>query len=106
MPTSVPIKSVSPQEARQMMDSSSNFVILDVRTEDEYQEFHIKGAVNIPDFEIRVKAKDVLPDKDQLIFVYCRSGRRSRLAAVDLINLGYTNIVEFGGIIDWPYELE
>ena len=67
---------------------------------------HIPGAIVIPDTEIKAEAESVLTDKDQLILVYCRSGRRSKLAAEDLVALGYTNIKEFGGIIDWPYETE
>ena len=87
------------------MDSEEGCIILDVRTREEYDQGHIPGAVLIPDTEIEAKAADLLPDKDQLILVYCRSGRRSKLAAQSLADLGYTNIREFGGILDWPYEV-
>lgn len=97
---------ITAQEAKQIMDTQEGYVILDVRTQEEFDQGHIPGAVLIPDTEIMDKAEDVLTDKDQLILVYCRSGRRSKLAAEDLVALGYTNIKEFGGVIDWPYELE
>ena len=95
---------ITPAEAKEIMDESDGYVILDVRTQEEYDEAHIDGAILIPDYEIADKAESVLKDKDQLILVYCRSGRRSKLAAEELVKLGYTNIKEFGGIIDWPYE--
>lgn len=88
------------------MDSQEDYTILDVRTQEEYDQGHIPGAILIPDYEIEEKAEQVLRDKDQLLLVYCRSGRRSKLAAEALVALGYTNIKEFGGIIDWPYEVE
>ena len=93
-------------EAKQIMDSEEGYIILDVRTQEEYDEGHIPGAILIPNTEIEVRAEEELPDKDQLILVYCRSGRRSKLAAEILVELDYTNIREFGGIIDWPYEVE
>ena len=88
------------------MDSEEGYVILDVRTQEEYDQGHIPGAILIPNTEIEARAEQELPDKDQLILVYCRSGRRSKLAADILVSLGYTDIREFGGIIDWPYEVE
>ena len=97
---------ITAEEAKQIMDSEEGYVILDVRTQEEYDQGHIPGAILIPDTEVEVTAEDVLTDKDQLILVYCRSGRRSKLAAEALVELGYTNIKEFGGIIDWPYETE
>ena len=97
---------ITAEEAKQIMDSEEGYVILDVRTREEYDQGHIPGAILIPDTEIKAKAEEVLTDKDQLILVYCRSGRRSKLAAESLVELGYTNIKEFGGIIDWPYERE
>lgn len=97
---------INAQKAKEIIDTEKDYVILDVRTQEEYDEKHIPDAVLIPDYEIREKAEDVLKDKDQLILVYCRSGRRSKLAAEELVSLGYTNIKEFGGIIDWPYETE
>ena len=97
---------ITAQEAKAIMDSQEGFVILDVREQYEYDESHIPGAVLLPLGQVEEKAQEVLPDKDQLILVYCRSGRRSKIAADALVALGYTNIKEFGGIMDWPYEVE
>ena len=97
---------ITAEEAKQIMDSEEGYIILDVRTQEEYDQVHIPGAIVISHEEIEEKAEDVLTDKDQLILVYCRSGRRSKIAAEALAELGYTNIKEFGGIIDWPYEVE
>jgi rhodanese-related sulfurtransferase len=97
---------ITAEEAKQIMDSEEGYIILDTRTQAEYDEGHIPGAIVIPHDEITEKAEEVLTDKNQLILVYCRSGRRSKLAAEALVELGYTNIKEFGGIIDWPYEVE
>ena len=97
---------ITAEEAKQIMDSEEGYVILDVRTQEEYDQGHIPGAIVISHEEIAEKAEDVLTDKNQLILVYCRSGRRSKIAAEALVELGYTNIREFGGIIDWPYEVE
>lgn len=99
-------KSVSSQEAKELMDSEDSYIILDVRTEEEYAEGHIKNAVLIPDYEIAERAEKELTDKNQLILVYCRSGRRSKIASDILVSLDYTNVVEFGGIIDWQYDIE
>ena len=95
---------ITPAKAKEIMDERDAYVILDVRTQEEFDEAHIDGAILIPDYEIADKAESVLKDKNQLILVYCRSGRRSKLAASELVSLGYTNVKEFGGIIDWPYE--
>ena len=97
---------ITADEAKKIMDNESGYVILDVRTAEEFADGHIPNAILIPDYEIESKAEYALKDKDQLILVYCRSGRRSKLAAEALVKLGYTNIKEFGGIIDWPYEIE
>ena len=97
---------ITAEEAKQIMDKEEGFIILDVRTQEEYDQGHIPGAIVISHEEIAEKAEKVLTDKDQLILVYCRSGRRSKIAAEALVELGYTNIKEFGGIIDWPYEVE
>ena len=97
---------ITAEQAKEIMDSQEDYIILDVRTQEEFDETHIPGAILIPYDEILEKAEGVLTDKEQLILVYCRSGRRSKLAAEDLVELGYTNIKEFGGIIDWPYETE
>ena len=97
---------ITAEEAKQIMDTEEGYIILDVRTQEEYDESHIPGAILIPHTEIEARAEEVLTDKDQLILVYCRSGRRSKIAAEALLELGYTNIKEFGGIIDWPYETD
>lgn len=97
---------ITAQEAKEIMDTRQDYVILDTRTQEEYDERHIPGAILIPHDQIKDQAESLLTDKDQLILVYCRSGRRSKLASEDLVALGYTNIMEFGGIIDWPYETE
>ena len=97
---------ITAEEAKQIMDTEEGYIILDVRTQEEYDQGHIPGAIVISHDEIVEKAEEVLTDKDQLILIYCRSGRRSKLAAEALVELGYTNIREFGGIIDWPYEVE
>ena len=94
---------ITPDEAKALMDSEDGYIILDVRTPEEFAERHIEGAILIPDYEIGEKAESILTDKEQLILVYCRSGRRSKNAANELATLGYTNIKEFGGINDWKY---
>ena len=95
---------ISAKEAKALMESESGYVIIDARTEDEFSEGHIEGAILIPEYEVANRAEGIIPDKDTLIHVYCRSGRRSKIAAEALVALGYTNVKEFGGIIDWPYE--
>ena len=95
---------ITAEEAKKIMDTESDYIILDVRTEEEFAQGHIPGAMLIPDYAIREKAETALPDKDALILVYCRSGRRSKNAAQILAELGYSNIREFGGIVSWPYE--
>ena len=96
---------ITAEEAKQIIDTEEGYIILDTRTHEEYDEGHIPGAIVIPHDEIKEKAEQLLPDKNQLLLVYCRSGRRSKLAAEALVELGYTNIKEFGGIIDWRYEV-
>ena len=91
-------------EAVELMEKEQNYLILDVRTQQEYAAGHIPGAIVIPNETIGNEEIAQLPDKDQLIMVYCRSGNRSKQASDKLVKLGYTNIVEFGGIIDWPGE--
>lgn len=97
---------ITAEEARKIMDSQEGYIVLDVRAQEEYDEGHIPGAIVIPHTEIEDRAEEEMPDKGQLILVYCRSGRRSKIAAEALVELGYTNIREFGGILDWPYETE
>ena len=96
---------ITPQEAKKIMDSGEEHIILDTREQDEFDEGHIPGSILIPYTEIENKAEEILPDKDAQILVYCRSGRRSKIAAESLAKLGYANVKEFGGIIDWPYEV-
>ena len=96
---------ISGAEAKALMDSESGYVIIDARTQEEYDQGHIPGAILIPEYEIADRAEKELLDKNQLILVYCRSGRRSKIAAEELVKLGYTNVKEFGGIIDWEYEI-
>lgn len=90
---------ITAQEAQEMM--GEDVIILDVRTQAEFAEGHIPNALLLPDNEIKQRAEELLPDKEQTILVYCRSGRRSELAAKVLIQLGYTNVYDFGGILDW-----
>lgn len=97
---------VSSKEAAAMMEEETDYIILDVRTPEEYEEKHITGAVNLPNETIGTEEITQLPDKEQLILVYCRSGNRSKQASQKLADLGYTNIVEFGGIKDWTGETE
>ena len=96
---------ISAEEAKRIMDSGTEHIILDTREQYEFDEGHIPGAILIPYTEIENKAEAMLPEKNMLILVYCRSGRRSKIAAEALSKLGYTNVKEFGGIIDWPYEI-
>jgi len=96
---------ISPEEAKKIMDSNEEYVVLDVREQEEYQSGHIPGAVLLPYTQIENKANEILPDKNMTILVYCRSGRRSKIAADALAKLGYTKVKEFGGITDWPYEV-
>lgn len=97
-------RQVTAEEAAALMEEESGYLLLDVRTAEEYEQKHIPDAVNIPNESIGTEEIDALPDKDQLILVYCRSGNRSKQASEKLAALGYTNIVEFGGINDWAGE--
>jgi len=99
-------RQISMDEAVTMMQEESGNIILDVRRPDEFAAGHIPNAINVPNETIGTAEIPELPDKDQLIMVYCRSGRRSKEAAEKLAKLGYTNIVEFGGILDWTGEVE
>ena len=97
-------RQITMEEAITMMEEETGYIILDVRTAQEYSEKHIPGAINIVNESIGTEDISELPDKDQLILVYCRSGNRSKQASEKLVKLGYTNIVEFGGINSWPGE--
>ncbi|MCI6012974.1 MAG: rhodanese-like domain-containing protein [Firmicutes bacterium] len=98
---------ITMEQAQNLMETEENYVILDVRREDEYDAGHIPGAVCLPNESITAEtAAEVLPDPAQMILVYCRSGNRSKQAAAKLAALGYSDIREFGGILDWPGEIE
>jgi len=97
-------RKISASEAREMMETTAGFILLDVRTDEEFEEIRLNGAVLIPDYEILERAEAELPDKNALILIYCRRGRRSEIAARELAEMGYTNVYDFGGINDWPYE--
>ena len=97
-------RQINAEEAVTLMEKESSYIILDVRTAQEYSEKHIPGAINIPNETIGTEDIPELPDKEQLILVYCRNGNRSKQASEKLVKLGYTNIVEFGGINGWTGE--
>lgn len=99
-------KCITQVEAKNIMDTTTGYIILDVRTIEEFNTGHIVDAINIPNEVIKEEAEAILINKEQVILVYCRSGRRSKEAANKLVELGYTNVLEFGGIIDWKYEIE
>ena len=98
-------RQIDMDEAIAMMEAESDYIILDVRTPEEFSEKHIPGAINVANETIGSEEIPELPDKDQLILVYCRSCNRSKQASEKLVALGYTNIIEFGGINDWPGEV-
>lgn len=97
---------VTAEEAQEIMETEEDYVIVDVRTEEEYESGHIPDAICIPNEDIGDTEPQELPDKEQLILVYCRSGNRSKQASGKLAAMGYSNVVEFGGIQDWPGEIE
>lgn len=96
---------ISAKDAKEIMDGTEDYVLVDVREMEEYAEGHIEGAILIPYGEIEKRAEEELTNKEQMILVYCRSGRRSAIAAQALVDMGYTNVRDFGGIIDWPYDV-
>lgn len=96
---------ITPKEAKTMMDEQEEYVLLDVRAQFEFDEGHIEGAILIPHTEIANRAEEELTDKEADILVYCRSGSRSKMAAQALADLGYINVYEFGGLLDWPYDI-
>ena len=102
----VSYEQISQEEAKQIMETTNGYILLDTRTQEEYDQSHIPGALLIPHTEIAQRAAEELPDKDQVILLYCRSGNRSKQASEVLMELGYTNVKEFGGINTWPYEVE
>lgn len=96
---------ITAKEAKVVMETKKDFIIIDARSAEEFAKGHIKGAILIPEPEIATRAQKELPNKNALILVYCRSGRRSKMASATLAKLGYINVKEFGGIKDWPYEI-
>ena len=104
--THINYTSISMSEAQKRFNVDTNYIILDVRRPDEFATGHIPGAINLANENIDENSVSILSDKNQLIFVYCRSGRRSKEASQKLVDLGYTNIVEIGGILDWTGEIE
>ena len=98
--------SITMEEAKKVFAATGDYIILDVRRADEFAEGHIPGAINIANEDIIDTEPEELPDKNQTIYVYCRSGNRSKQAAAKLVAMGYTNIIECGGIIDWTGEIE
>ena len=96
---------ITAKEAKTIMDTENDYIIIDARTTEEFAEGHIIDAILIPEYEIADRAEKELPNKEQLILVYCRSGRRSKIASEELVKKGYINVKEFGGIIDWPYDV-
>ena len=103
--TSASYKQITQEEAKEMMKKDDGHIIIDVRRQDEYDEGHIPGAVLIPNESITDKQPEELPKLDQIILVYCRSGRRSKEASQKLSDIGYTNVHEFGGINTWTGEI-
>lgn len=93
---------LAPEEAKEMMDTM-DVIVVDVRTEEEFIQGHIEGAVLIPDYDLDKLAAEMLPDKEATILLYCRSGNRSKLASHLLIGMGYQNVYDFGGILDWRF---
>ena len=100
------VKKISSEEAKNIIDSSNDEIIIDVREKNEYEEGHIKDSILIPLDTLENTIEDIIKDKDSKILVYCRSGRRSAEASKIIKSLGYNNIYDFGGIIDWKYEIE
>ena len=97
-------ETISAEDAKNRMEESTTAIVVDVRTESEYKEGHIEGAILIPNETIIDTPPEELPDFDSEILIYCRSGNRSQQAAEKLVKIGYTNVSDFGGIIDWPYD--
>ncbi|NLK04456.1 MAG: rhodanese-like domain-containing protein [Clostridiales bacterium] len=98
-------RKITAEEAKDMIDKDNSIIILDVRTEQEYKSGYIEGAIHLPENEILDEAEKIITDKSTTILLYCRSGRRSALAADNLIELGFSNVYDFGGIIDWKYDI-
>lgn len=98
------VKLISPEDAKARLDAGEEIILIDVRTKEEYDQEHIPGAILLPVDQVQNEAAEVMPDLDATYFVYCRSGNRSSVATALLASMGYKNIYDLGGIIDWPYE--
>ena len=96
-------RKITPEQAKKMMDETTGWLLLDVRTDEEFAAQRIDGAVLIPDYEISARAESEIPNKNTVVLIYCRTGRRSALAAQEMGGMGYTQVYDFGGIVDWPY---
>ena len=96
---------IDAEEAKRIIDQEEDIIILDVRTEGEYNQGHIPNSILVPDAYLRDEIEEKIPDKNTKILVYCRSGRRSAASAKLLIEMGYTDVYDFGGIMDWPYDI-
>lgn len=96
---------ITAEEAKGIIDTEDNIIILDVRTQEEFDEGHIENAVLLPNTEIAERIEEIIPDKETKILVYCRSGNRSKSASMEMIEMGYMNVYDFGGIIDWDYDI-
>ena len=104
-PTPAAYRQITPREAMEELETAEDFILLDVRTQAEFESGHIPGAICIPNETIGTQDIPALPRKEQSIYIYCRSGNRSKQAAAKLARLGYTNLIEFGGILEWPGEI-
>ncbi|HCC07177.1 MAG TPA: rhodanese-like domain-containing protein [Clostridiales bacterium] len=100
------VNSIKPEEAKKNLKNDSNIILLDVRTKEEYIVSHIPGSILIPVDNIKVEVEAKIRDKEDIVYVYCRSGNRSQTAATELVKMGYANVYDLGGIQDWPYETE
>lgn len=103
---SISFKSISPKDALEIIKGDSKAILIDVRTPEEYKTVRIPGSILVPDYEITDKIEKVVPDKNSTVILYCRSGRRSAQAAKELAKMGYTKVLDMGGIMDWPFDTE
>ena len=103
-PSVAEYQKITAAQAKEKMNETDDWILLDVRTSEEFKEKRIEGAILIPDYEISNRAENEISDKDAIILIYCRSGRRSAAAAHEMVRMGYTNVYDLGGIIDWPYD--
>lgn len=96
---------ITPQDAKARLEQESGIIVVDVRTQEEYDQGHLRASVLVPLDDLAALAPEKLPEKDAVLFLYCRSGRRSALAAQQLVSMGYTQVYDLGGILGWPYEI-